>query len=131
MNFLPQFFWLAYSVLLSAVVVTSVICLRKDRSGPTFMMLLSGISWALLVPVVQTGYFFGNRLGWFTEPGSPMPGVLQMLGFAGSACMFIFHLGLLAFAMRLRRRSDRIAELEAIIQDLQQERDRADLVRPR
>ena len=118
-----QYFWLAFCILSGGLIMASVVCLRKEGGGPTLLMLIGGISTALLTICHHAGWIIGSHLDWFnfssggTEPVAMK--VLEAIGYGTALGGFLFQVGLLLFALGLRRRADRVAELEAILHELQ------------
>ena len=120
---LSQYFWLGFYALIGTLTVWSAVTLRKQRSWPTLVMLLGGTGSAIFSFALSAGSIAGQLLGWFSFQGSKTPvatKVLDAVGYVSALCSLAFIAGLLLFAQGLRRKADRVAELEAIVHDLQQ-----------
>ena len=111
---LIQSFWIAYQLALAVLCLWIAITVFRQRSTATWMTLFG----AILLPV----FMLGSRIisAFFYDSGSGTAALFQALSTGHSVAMLTFLIGLLLHLQRRKLESDRIADLEAILQDRQQ-----------
>lgn len=115
---LIQSFWIAYQLALAVLCLWIAITVFRQRSTATWMTLIG----AILLPV----FMLSSRIisAFFYDSGSGTAALFQALSIGHSVAMLTFLIGLLLHLQRRKLESDRIADLEAILQDRQQNPDR-------
>ena len=114
---LIQFFWIAYQLALAVLCLWIAITVFRQRSTATCMTLIG----AILLPVFMLSSRIISAL-YYSGPGAAE--LFQALSIGHSVAMLTFLIGLLLHLQRRKLESDRIADLEAILQDRQQNPDR-------
>ena len=113
---LIQTYWIAYQLALAVLCLWIAITVFRQRSAATWMALIG----AIFLPV----FMLSSRIiSAFYRSGSLAGELLQALSIGHSVAMLTFLIGLLLHLQRRKLESDRIADLEAILQDRQQNSD--------
>lgn len=117
-SFFPliQFFWIAYQLALAVLCLWIAITVFRQRSTATWMTLIGAIS----LPVFMLSSRIISAL-YYNGPGAAE--LYQTLSIGHSVAMLTFLIGLLLHLQRRKLESDRITDLEAILQDQQQRSD--------
>jgi hypothetical protein len=113
---LIQSYWIAYQLALAVLCLWIAITVFRHPSAATWMALIG----AIFLPV----FMISSRL--VSALGDSLPGysnLVQALSIGHSVAMLTFLVGLLLHLQRRKLESDRIADLEAILQDRQQNPD--------
>jgi hypothetical protein len=113
---LIQSYWIAYQLALAVLCLWIAITVFRQPSAATWMALIG----AIFLPV----FMISSRL--VSALGDSLPGysnLFQALSIGHSVAMLTFLVGLLLHLQRRKLESDRIADLEAILQDRQQNPD--------
>ena len=113
---LVQSFWIAYQLALAVLCLWIAITVFRQRSTATWMTLIG----AILLPVFMLSSRIASAL-YYSGPGAA--NLYQALSIGHSVAMLTFLIGLLLHLQRRKLESDRIADLEAILQDRQQNSD--------
>jgi hypothetical protein len=114
---LIQSFWIAYQLAMAVLCVWIAITVFRQRSTATWMTLIGAILLSI--------FMLGSRIisAFFYDSGSGTAALFQALSIGYSVAMLTFLIGLLLHLQRRNLESDRIADLEAILQDRQQNSD--------
>ena len=113
---LIQSFWIAYQLALAVLCLWIAITVFRQRSTATWMTLIG----AILLPVFMLSSRIISAL-YHSGPGAAE--LFQALSIGHSVAMLTFLIGLLLHLQRRKLESDRITDLEAILQDQQQRSD--------
>ena len=110
---LIESYWIAYQLALAILCLWIGITVFRQRSAATWMALIGAI---LLVVLMFSSRLVSALL--INRPG--FSELYQALSIGHSVAMLTFLIGLLLHLQRRKLESDRIADLEAILHDLQQ-----------
>lgn len=115
-QFLIQLPWLAYSLLIATLTVWSAILFFRDRCTASTLMLIGGIISAFFGTASQLIWRIAMVINWDMS-SKAFQLATQFLTPLSALGSLLFSIGLLLFAKRLLLQSNRVAELEAILQD--------------
>jgi hypothetical protein len=120
------YFWTAYVLVMSMVIIWTGVLVFKKRDGLAWALLLSGLAWGVfscLSQVISLGWQWG---WWSYDPESGQYiGLMEITWSVSAIGALVFHIALLLYARRGNTGSQRIAELEALIESHMTRRDEA------
>ena len=114
-------FWSLYTLLFAVTGILAAHWLhRAGRSGATVLMLVGAWAGGILSVGSRAGWVLSSFLGWDLWTGvkeTSLMVVLQSMSMAASLGNLALFVGLLWYARKRLGEKNRIAELEAILQD--------------
>ncbi len=118
---LSNLLWSFYTLLFAVTGILAAHWLhRAGRSGATVLMLAGAWTGGVLSLGGRVGWVLASVLGWNIWSGSSQPAsmmILQSISMAASLGNLALFVGLLWYARKRLGENNRIAELEAILQD--------------
>lgn len=123
---LYSLFWTGFQLAQVVLCLWIAIIVFRQRGAASWMTLTGAVAMPAFMIASRVVIATGGQWGMGNSGGSGMPRYLeiaQALGLGYSVAMLSFLVGLLLHLQRRKLESDRIAELEAILHDLQQNSD--------
>jgi uncharacterized BrkB/YihY/UPF0761 family membrane protein len=112
--------WLLATMLINFAQIIAAVLLLRERHIGAWLMFSGSVITLIGSLILQAGFsFLFERMGIRSPSYESIITVVSSFTYLGA---FLFAIGLLLHALRLRGRADRIAELEAILQAQHQQR---------